>query len=615
MCGIVGLFGNFPSLAGDIRNMTKTLSHRGPDAEGFFVDLKNEIALGHKRLSILDLSDKANQPFLSKCGRYVAVYNGEIYNHRQVATNMQLSLRTTCDTEVIVEAYAKMGEEFVHELNGMFAIAIWDKNTGILKLFRDRIGIKPLFYYCKDGKFAFASELKALFKILKRAELTIDYKAIVDLLHFGYIASDRTIYQEIKKLPNGNFLKVNPKKKRTVIMPFWKLDDCIQTNVYSNEEEAKNLFQSTLRESVKKRMIADVPLGTFLSGGIDSSTITALAQELSEKPVNTFSIGFKDSKYNESHFAKEVAKHLGTHHHELIITEKNALEQVDKLLKVYDEPFGDSSAIPTLLVSELARKHVKVALSGDGGDEQFLGYGMYQWAKRLSDPIKYKFRKPVAAGLKLLGNQRLKRGALVLEAPSKSNLKSHIFSQEQYFFTREEITKMLYRPVRYEGLKEVWRLSRELAPMEQQAYFDMNNYLKDDLLVKVDRASMFHSLEVRVPLLDHDVIAFTLNLDSKLKNKKGVTKYLLKQVLYDFAPSHLFDRPKWGFSVPMAKWLKQDLNYLIRKYLNKGSVEQVHIVRHSDVELLIKRFTKGENYLYNRLWILIQLHRFLLDHQ
>ena len=286
---------------------------------------------------------------------------------------------------------------------------------------------------------------------------------------------------------------------------------------------------------------------------------------------------------------------------------------MDNLLSIYDEPFGDSSSIPTLLVSKMAKKYVSVALSGDGGDEQFLGYGMYQWAKRMNNPAIFRLRKPIYKALNLIGNNRIKRGALVINALSKTNLKAHIFSQEQGFFSAQEIDKLLVSSIKGNFLEENWTLDRELDPMENQALFDLHYYLKEDLLIKVDRASMHHSLEVRVPLLDHEVVSYSLNIDPRLKYKNGVSKYLLKEVLYDYLPKKLFVRPKKGFSIPLSKWLKKDLKYLIDQNLSKVSIESCGLVNFNFVDDLVNRFLNGEDYLYNRVWILIQIHQFYLN--
>lgn len=612
MCGISGLYGNFQNQEIKIGRMTNALKHRGPDAEGFYFNSSNGVALGHRRLSILDLSENGNQPFYSQCGRYVMVYNGEVFNYREIARDLNLQLKTHCDSEVIIEAFALIGEGFVHRLNGMFAIVIYDIMTNSLHLFRDRLGIKPLFYFYDqlNQRLAFSSELKSFKKALSEHCGNINQQAIAEFLHLGYISEPSTIYQDIHKFPSGSYGYFSNGELN--IKSFWNPESYISDSVIRDEQGAKKKLKNLLTEAVQLRMIADVPLGTFLSGGIDSSTVTAIAQQLSEKPIKSFSIGFKDHKYNESHFAKNVANHLGTEHYEYMLTEQEALDQISLLTDIYDEPFADSSAIPTLLVSQMARKEVTVALSGDGGDEQFMGYGMYDWSNRLANPIINFFRKPLYHGLKTFGNNRLKRGADVFNYRSSKNIMSHIFSQEQYLFSESELDRLLINPKREFNKKTNWnRLERQLSAPEQQSLFDLNYYLKDDLLVKVDRASMYHSLEVRVPLLDHNVVEFTLNLDRKLKNNGGIKKYLLKQVLYDFVPEYYFDRPKWGFSIPLEKWLKTDLKYLMDDYLSKEVVEDCGVVQWEVVKNLKSQFYSGNNYYYNRLWALILLHKWV----
>ena len=614
MCGITGfLTKNYNSK--DLQKITDSLYHRGPDANGIFFDENIGIGLGHRRLSILDLSTNANQPFFSNCGRYVMVFNGEIYNFEAIANELKnetgLKQKTASDTEIILEAFVHWGDNFIHKLNGMFAFAIWDKQNNELKLFRDRIGIKPLYYYWLDNVFAFSSEIKVLTQLITKSKLTINRNSIYDILHLGYTPQTFTAFNEIKKVPSGSFLKV--KDKEISITKFWDLNKQIKTEIIKDEFVAKKGLENSLKLSVEKQMISDVPLGTFLSGGIDSSLVTALAQKMSTNPINTFSIGFKDDKFDESRYARKIAQELHTNHHEFVLTEKEAIEQVDNLLSIYDEPFGDSSSIPTLLVSKMARKHVSVALSGDGGDEQFLGYGMYQWAKRMNNPVIYSLRKPINKTLNFIGDNRIKRGSLVINALSKKNIKAHIFSQEQGFFSAQEIDKLLVSSIKGNFLEENWTLCRELNPMENQALFDLHYYLKEDLLVKVDRASMHHSLEVRVPLLDHEVVSYSLNIDPRLKYKNGVSKYLLKEVLYDYLPKKLFVRPKKGFSIPLSKWLKEDLKYLIDQNLSKVSIESCGLVNFNIVDDLVNRFLNGEDYLYNRVWILIQIHQFYLN--
>ncbi len=609
MCGIAGFYNsNFNKQ--DLLALRETLMHRGPDAQGVYFDATKKVGLAHTRLSILDLSKAANQPYYSKCGRYVMVYNGEIYNYKELAKKHKLNTLTTSDTEVILELFVKLGAGFVHELNGMFAIIIYDIVSEDIYLFRDRIGIKPLYYYINNKSLVFASELKS-FKELSLS-LSINKNAIANFLLVGYIPHDKTIYNEIKKVPSGSYIKVN--KGDFEIKNSWKPNQIISKETVSNEQEAKTTLKGLIESSVSYRMISDVPFGTFLSGGTDSGLVTAVAQSISATKINTFSIGFKEAKYNEAEHAAKVASFLSTNHHEFILSEKDAIEQVDNLLNVYDEPFADSSAIPTLLVSQMAKKEVTVTLSGDGGDELFMGYGMYNWAARLSNPVIKQVRKPISFILGMGGN-REKRAARVFNYTSEKRIKSHIFSQEQYFFSEKEIGELLleFTPVTIE--EEYLNLPRNLSAREEQAFFDLSNYLKDDLLVKVDRASMFHSLETRVPLLDHRIVEFALNLDESLKVKDGISKYLLKEVLYDYVPQQLMSRPKWGFSVPLEKWLKNDLKYLTDKYLSKEYLELTAIFNVGFVQNLVRDYLGGKSYLYNRVWQLIVLQKWLIKNE
>ena len=434
MCGITGFLTKKYN-SKDLQKITDSLYHRGPDANGIFFDENIGIGLGHRRLSILDLSTNANQPFISNCGRYVMVFNGEIYNFEAIANELKNETRfkkkTASDTEIILEAFVHWGDNFIDKLDGMFAFAIWDKQNNELKLFRDRIGIKPLYYYWLDNVFAFSSEIKVLTQLITKSKLTINRNSIYDILHLGYTPQTFTAFNEIKKVPSGSFLKV--KDKEISITKFWDLNKQIKTETIKDEFIAKKELEKRLKSAVEKQMMSDVPLGTFLSGGVDSSLVTALAQKMSTNPINTFSIGFKDDKFDESRYARKIAQELHTNHHEFVLTEKEAIEQVDNLLSIYDEPFGDSSSIPTLLVSKMARKHVSVALSGDGGDEQFLGYGMYQWAKRMNNPVIYSLRKPINKTLNFIGDNRIKRGSLVINALSKKKIKAHIFFRSKGF--------------------------------------------------------------------------------------------------------------------------------------------------------------------------------------
>jgi asparagine synthase (glutamine-hydrolysing) len=602
MCGITGFFSSNNNFSeSNLRSMTQKLYHRGPNAGGYFFD--SICGLGHRRLSILDLSEQANQPMHSS--NFVIVYNGEVYNFNEIAKDLQLNLTTSSDSEVILQAFIKKGIDFVHELNGMFALAIYDKQKQELYLLRDRIGIKPLYYFWDGNKFAFASELKSLSQLNQE----INPAAIHDFLHLGYIPTPKSIYKNIFKLPAGSWLKIS--KLGLEIKKYWDLKDNISQNTLTSEIEATEQLHNLLQSSVKYRLISDVPLGIFLSGGIDSSLVAALAANLSNTKINTFSIGFKESQFNESEFAKKVANHLDTNHDEFMISTTEAKQLIPNLVDIYDEPFADSSAIPTMLVSKLAKEYVTVVLGGDGGDELFFGYGMYQWAQRLSNPFLKTFRKPISNILKLLKANKYQKASELFNYPDEHNLRNHIFSQEQSLFSNQELTKLLTNPC-IETPNTVINCNRILTVMEKQALFDLEYYLPDELLVKVDRATMQHSLEARVPLLDYRVIEFALNLSPKLKYKNGISKYLLKQILYKYIPKEFFNRPKCGFSIPLVEWLQTDLKYLLDDYLNEKIINNFGIVKYEQVQQMKRQFLAGNSYVYGRLWALIILHQFLL---
>ena len=604
MCGIAG-FVSKKFNRQQLQRMTDALQHRGPDADGFFLDENTGTGLGHRRLSIIDLSAAANQPFFSADGRYVMIYNGEVYNFRELESKYGIKPRTHSDTEIILEIFAKAGPESFCDLNGMFALVIYDKVTEKLFMTRDRAGIKPFFYWYSEGEFAFASELKSIITLPIKREINRD--AVTNFLYLGYVPGEDTIYKDCHKLPPGQYAVLD--KGRLDIFSYWSLEDEIDPAVLSDEKEAKKKLKSLLFSSVEYCMISDVPLGVFLSGGVDSSTVAAIARNVTGTPVQTFSIGFNEEKYNETAFASQVAKHIGSNHHEFTVTEQDALQLVDSLTSIYDEPYADTSAIPTLMVSQLARKHVTVALSGDGGDELFMGYGFYYWAKKLDNPFLKAFRRPIAKGLFMLGNSRMKRGSKLFDYPGTERKKSHIFSQEQYLFTEKEISEMLVAPAGVTLDETLENPKRELSIMEAQSFFDIKNYLPEELLVKTDRASMHHSLEVRVPFLDHRLIEFAINLDESLKVRGKVTKYLLREVLYDLVPKEIFNRPKWGFAVPMNLWMKNELNYLLDKFLSEQIIREVNLVRYEYVKELLRLFKAGNDYLYNRIWALVLLHK------
>jgi asparagine synthase (glutamine-hydrolysing) len=611
MCGITGIITKTEISDSEIEMMTEIIRHRGPDALGYFKSGK--VAFGHRRLSIIDLDARSNQPFFSKDRRYIMVYNGEIFNFKKVAdelTKQGIALRTTSDTEVVIEAFALWGPGFIQRLNGMFAFVIYDTLEEKLFLYRDRVGKKPLYYYLKNGLFLFASEMKAiLIHPAVASSLTIDHSTISTFLQLGYIPQPKTFYKDIFKFPAGHY-GVLSKEIELSILPFWNASHYITTSRPITEASALNELKELVTDAVNSRLIADVPVGIFLSGGIDSSLVTAVASKSAK--LKTFSIGFKESKFDESKFAAAVAKHVGTDHINYLLSEKEAVEMVDQYLDHFDEPFADTSAIPTMLVSKLARKEVTVALTGDGGDELFLGYGAYLWADRLNSTFWSSCRPIFKEALQLMPSSRYKRVAHLFDKVDLEKRRRHIFSQEQYFFSEAELKSNVFsRP----GLFTEWdfddaRYLAILSEAERQALFDFQYYLRDDLLVKVDRASMFYGLECRSPLLDHRLVEFSVNLPKHLKKQGGVTKYLTKKMLYELVPEKYFDRPKWGFSIPLADWMKNELGYLFN-HLDAENLDKFQLFDSSAVSDLKKRFFSGETYLYNRLWALIIVQRFL----
>ncbi|MCS7029332.1 MAG: asparagine synthase (glutamine-hydrolyzing) [Bacteroidia bacterium] len=608
MCGIFGIVSNTTLSEDFIQKCTDTLKHRGPDNGNIFIAQHKKLGLGHRRLSIIDLSEHAHQPFFSQCGRYVIVYNGEIYNYQQLAKSLSKTLKTHSDTEVLLEGFVQYGVDFISKLNGMFAFAIYDIFQDTLLIARDRVGIKPLFYYWDNNELIFASELKAI--QAAKPDLKIQSEVLPYFLHLGYIPHPYTIYQNVFKFDTGHYAVFH---NRTLsFYPFWKLEQEISDKLITNEQDAINRLEILLDRAVQLQLISDVPLGVFLSGGIDSSTVAAFAAKHSQKPVKTFSIAFEEDAFNESKYAEAVAKHIHAEHYTLTFTKKDIFELFERYHTAYDEPCADSSLLPTMMVSKLAKQYVTVALSGDGGDELFLGYGAYQWTRRLQKPWMRLMRRLLSQGAKL-GKDRYKRIGRLLNYPKKQHIKSHIFSQEHYFFSEAELKKLLVYPVfEFSSInQDITTTNRKINSIEQQSLFDFQYYLRDDLLVKIDRASMQFSLETRVPLLDNSIIHFAYNIPTDLKKKGKESKYILRQVLYKYVPKSIFDRPKWGFAVPIREWLSTDLKIWIDMYLSKQVIEKHGIIKYDTAQYWVKRFLKGEKSIFNKVWVMIVLHQWL----
>jgi asparagine synthase (glutamine-hydrolysing) len=616
MCGIAGFYSFNQSLSiADLEDITSTVKHRGPNATNTFYDEVSKVGLGHTRLSIIDLRSSSNQPMTSQCGRYVIVFNGEIYNFKELRKEIKgVAFRTNSDTEVLLEGFANFGQSFVDKLVGMFAFVIYDKAQNKLMVCRDRVGLKPIYYYNDNDNFIFGSELKVLeaVKVLK-GNLQVNRHAVLEYLHFGYVPEPFSIYENVYKFPSGNIWDIDGSgeiSKKT----YWDINSFITKGVVNNETEVKTKVKELIDKSVNYRLVSDVPSGIFLSSGTDSSLIAAAAAKVSSYKIDTFTIGFTDKKQDESLFASKIANYIGTNHHTITAKEKDALELFDHLIDVYDEPFADSSAIPTMLVSKLAKDYVTMALSGDGGDELFMGYGNYIWANRLRSPFIYNTRHFLAFLVKLLGN-RYRDASQRLKYNSSGAFNSHVTSYNN--FTFDEINRNLsllnsslvyHNKVHDHDLD----LGRELSPAESLALFNIKHYLKDNLLVKTDRASMYYALEVREPLLDHKLIEYALNIDETLKLKGKDFKYVLKQVLLDYLPKEFVDRKKQGFSIPLARWLRSDLNYLLDKYLSREIIEKYNYVSFEYTDNIIRQFNKGADYLAGRIWILIILHKWLL---
>jgi asparagine synthase (glutamine-hydrolysing) len=629
MCGIAGSFSlnGFFSEA-DIAKASKMIAHRGPDGSGIYADEK--VVLAHRRLSIIDLDARASQPMLSHNKRYVMSYNGEVYNYIELREQLQRNFsgtplaefKTTSDSEVILKLFEAYGVGFVTHLNGMFAIAIYDTLEQKLFLFRDRFGIKPLFYYVDDnGSFCFASELKALLAISKISK-EVNHQAILYFLQSGFVPAPHTIFSKISKLESGSTLVFDGLKPS--VSSFWQHRNCNKSEQITDEGIMLHKLDELLNEAVRLQLRCDVPYGVFLSGGVDSSLITAIAARHVSQPLNTFSIGFHEQTHDESEYAKAVAKTIGTHHHEFKVAIRDAINLIDTFFETYDEPYADTSGIPTMLVSALAAKQVKVVLAGDGGDELFFGYGTHNWAKRLSQfPFRH-LRKPFKSALPYFGSRYSRIAHLLNFSRTKDFLPAHIHSQEQYLFSHSEMNDLLldsfYQKtknnlgLRNRQLNEWFNSDKQCSPEELQSLYELKFPFQDDLLTKVDRASMLYALETRVPYLDNILVEYSFNIPTHLKIKNGINKYPLKKVLSAYIPESLFMRPKRGFSIPLAKWLKSDWKYLIEQYLSEETIHQAGIVKYDYVKSLLKQFFSGQEYMYNRIWCLIVLHRWYRHH-
>lgn len=567
MCGIAGFCNFAGDKSGNIERMKERMYHRGPDAGGSYISEDGQVVMGHRRLSIVDLSENGAQPMTSHSGRFVIAFNGEIYNYRKLADKLVKekkveAFKGTSDTEVLLEAFEAYGvEETISLCKGMFAISLYDKKEKELYLLRDRVGEKPLYYGMVNGSFVFASDVGCI-AIIDGFQNPVD-RGILDLYFMhGYIPAPYSIYEGIYKLEPGTILKIKSPFNKWEISSYWTMQEAArkgQENLFSgNREEAADELERLLKEAISEQMIADVPVGAFLSAGIDSSTIVALMQSLNHGKVKSFTIGMEEKDYNEAVYAGEIAKYLGTDHTELYITKQDAINVIPRLGYMFGEPFADSSQIPAYLVSKMAREHVTVSLSGDGGDELFCGYRAYDSIERIWNKMK---------GIPYFARKAL--GEMVLHSPLAA--KSVYEAKGKYLGVRgpAELYRMMAKVEQpFAGKISLYHGNCSYKYNEYREGFleevnhnimlmDMLMYHPDDILVKVDRTAMAVSLETRVPMLDKDVVEFAWSLPIELKRGTDGGKQVLRDVLYRYVPRELLDRPKKGFSVPIQKWLKQ----------------------------------------------------------
>lgn len=659
MCGLAGFIqpaslspeGHAESV---IQRMTAAISHRGPDSAGFWAEEGAEVVLGHRRLSILDLSPAGHQPMHSTCKRYVISFNGEIYNFETLRSEVrgargeENQWRGHSDTEVLLAAFSLWGvEETLKRAVGMFAIALWDRKEQTLTLARDRFGEKPLYYGFAQGEsvdegavtgrgpLLFGSELKALMAH-PEWQGTLASEALEGYLRFGCVGGEASIFQGVAKLPPGSLLQISlddvQAGKLSVPITWWSAEqaarDAMQAGRIEDPEAAVSAVESALGRSVRSRMLADVPLGAFLSGGIDSSLIVALMQQQAERPVRTFSVGFDDARYDESQHAEAVAAHLGTEHMTLNATSQMALDLVPQLPELYDEPFADASQLPTTLVSRLTREHVTVALSGDAGDELFGGYNRHLWVPRIWHKLRrlpLPARRALAVFIRAIPSHRydqlMQWGGRLL--PSQLRLRTfgeklHKLAAvlaspgERALFAG--VTAMNHQPAALLAGQGPVRAPDALFPALQQftgvewmLLMDTLHYMVDDVLVKVDRASMASSLEVRVPFLDPEVFHTAWRIPAEIKLRDGQGKWVLRQLLYRHVPRELIERPKMGFAVPLDAWLRGPLREWAEDLLSTASLAELPRLDGHQVRKLWQAHLKGQGHHAQQLWAVLQL--------
>ncbi len=621
MCGICGIVNSEEGTISHslLSHMCKTLYHRGPDEEG--ITIRKKAGLGARRLSIIDL-ERGHQPLSNENGTVWVAHNGEIYNFPSLKRELEAAghiFRTRTDTETIVHSYEEWGDDFVEKFRGMFAFALWDEKRQRMLLVRDRLGIKPLYYtLTEDKSLIFGSELKSLL-LHPGVKRTLNPKALDLFLTLEYIPSPHTIFKDIHKLPPGCYLSYE--NGCLEIKRYWKLSPSPDTSTEAKERNLSRLKEelySLLKESVKIRLLSDVPLGAFLSGGIDSSTIVGLMWELGVSPLRTFSVGFEEESYNELKHARRIVEKFKTKHEEFILRPQ-ALELTQRLIRHLDEPFGDFSIFPTYLISKVAREHVKVILSGDGGDEVFAGYEHYQAQKLSRSALLSSFLKGIYPLLQKIPPSSRKKGIwnklrrLSQGFKNETNLRH--FRWMIFFPLKEKENLYSYDFLKEIGeMKEIYEkepfssLYQELDKLDEvnaELYLDLNSYLPDDILVKVDRMSMANSLETRVPLLDHKLVEFMFRVPGNLKLKGLTTKWLFKKTMERLLPRENIYRSKEGFSIPIKTWLKLELREFMLDYLNEKRIKEQGLFNFPLIKKMIEHHLAGKENYSHELWSLL----------
>jgi len=642
MCGILGFYDHNKNSHDKIKlisSMMETISHRGPDSNGYWLDDKSDLVLGHVRLSIIDLTSNASQPMMKGSGRYIISYNGEIYNFLNLRKEIQdqgIKFSSSSDTEVLLQGIELWGlDKTLEKIEGMYAIALWDKKDKKLYLIRDRMGEKPLFYGFSNGKFFFSSELHPLYNS-NYFPLELCHKSINTFLHFGYNDKDTTIFKNIFSVPKGAYLSVTfdkslNKKICHEIKTYWKIKN--KKTSYLNSDEASYKLELLIKDKIRDQMVSDVPIGAFLSGGIDSSIIVSMMQELSTKKINTFTIGFQEKSFNEAMYAKEIANYIGTDHHELYINNDQLLKTVKNITDVYDQPFGDISSIPTKILSDFTRKHVTVSLSGDAGDELFFGYDRY---KIFNQFYNLPFKEILSKFIGYIPKNKIERIFKIFDHYSFEYINASRIAKFEKLLSNSTGTVLDYHTMlscdsnkvseihkNYEDLENYLDLKRNFSSnsknnknfIDDLIHEDLERYLPQNILVKVDRAAMSSSLETRIPFLNHKIVEFanSLPIEFKYNNRDGM-KSILKDIAYRRIPKKNLKRSKQGFSVPIGKWLRGPLKNWMHEILNENDIKKTNVLSSDGIKNLLEDFEKKENFQHAQLiWNTINLQKWLVQ--